>query len=210
MALTTQAEIEKRLQWDITAEPDAVVASLIAAATAHIESEVGRKVESASYNETYDADLNPIMLENWPVTAVASVTENGTALASTSFAFYEDGRLLRVSNGYPVSWRTGKVQSVAVSYTGGFLAGTHVSELAHIGSICTEIVARAFRAGAASAAEPAGVGVGGVTSVTLAGSDSVTYASSDGSTMELGGGLTRFVQILEDERRQLAQYRVPV
>jgi hypothetical protein len=85
------------------------------------------------------------------------------------------------------------------------LAGSF--ELAHIGSIATEIVARAFRSGAASAAQPAGVGLGGIASVSLAGSDSVTYSTVGGETFALGGGLSRFIQLFEDERRQLAQYR---
>jgi hypothetical protein len=207
LALTTQAEIEKRLQWNITAEPDSVVTSLIAAATGHIEGAIGRKVESANYTETYDADMNPILLEHWPVTTLSTVTEDNTTLTSADYAFYDDGRLLRISNGYVRRWSTRKVQSIDVTYTGGYLAGTHVSELAHIGSIATEIVARAFRAGAASAVAPAGVGLGGIASVSLAGSDSVTYSTVGGESFQVGGGLTRFVQILEDEKTQLQQYR---
>lgn len=205
MALTTQAEVEKRLQWDITAEPDAVVTSLIAAATGLIEGEIGREVESDDYTESYDADMNPILLDHWPVTAVATVTEDGTA--TTDYVFYDDGRLFRTSNGYVSRWRTRKLKSISVTYTGGYLVGTHDSELAHIGSIATEVVARAFRSGAASATAPAGVGLGGIASVSLAGSDSVTYSAVGGETFELGGGLSRFIQLLEDERRQLTQYR---
>lgn len=210
MALTTQLEIEKRLQWDITAEPDSVVTSLIAAATAHMEAEVGRKLESATYTaEVYDPEY-PIRLLHWPVTSVSAVSVEGTALASNEFLFYKLGRLHRVVASQDVSWNSWKRQSVAVTYIGGYLAGTHTVELAHLGSICTEIVARAFRAGAASAAGPAGVGLGGITSVHLDGSDSVSYASASGDTLELGGGLTRFIQILDDERRQLAAYRSPL
>jgi len=208
LALTTQAEIEKRLQWDITAEPDSVVTSLIAAATAHMENEVGRKLESATYTaELHDPPDGAVFLKNWPVTSITTVTVDGTAVASSGYTFYSDGRLHRTSNSRDLSWNSSKRKAISVTYAGGYLAGTHTSELAHLGSICTEIVARAFRSGAASAAAPAGIGLGGISSVTLAGSDSVTYATSGGESFELGGGLTRFIQILDDERRQLQTYR---
>lgn len=210
MALTTQAEIEKRLQWDITAEPDSVVTSLIAAATAHMEAEVGRKLESATYTaELHDPPgWGPIRLHNWPLTSVSAVSVEGTALTvGTDITYYPLGRVHRTTNSQDVSWNSSKRKSISVTYIGGYLSGTHTMELAHLGSICTEIVARAFRAGAASAAQPAGVGLGGIASVSLAGSDSVTYSTSGGDSFEIGGGLTRFIQILDDERRQLSRYR---
>ena len=209
MALTTQAEIEKRLQWNITAEPDSVVTSLIAAATAHMEAEVGRKIESATYTaELHDPPGGAVYLRNWPLTSVSAVSVEGTALTvGTDVTYYSHGAIYRTSNSRDVSWNSSKRKSISVTYIGGYLAGTHTSELAHLGSICTEMVARAFRSGAASAAAPAGTGLGGIASVTLAGSDSVTYSTTGGDTLELGGGLTRFIQILDDERRQLQQYR---
>ena len=208
MALCDQEEIEKRLQWDITAEPDSVVTSLIAAATAHMEGEVGRRLESATYTaELHDPPDGAVFLKNWPVTSITTLEVDGAAVASTGYTFYSDGRLHRTSNSRDVGWASSKRKAISVTYAGGYLAGTHTSELAHLGSICTEIVARAFRSGAASAAQPAGVGLGGIASVTLAGSDSVTYSTTGGDTLELGGGLTRFIQILDDERRQLQQYR---
>ena len=210
MALTTQLEIEKRLQWDITAEPDSVVTSLIAAATAHMEAEVGRKLESATYTaELYDPPgWGPIRLLHWPLTSVSAVSVEGTALTvGTDITYYPMGRVHRTTDSRDVYWNSTKRKSISVTYIGGYLAGTHTSELAHLGSICTEIVARAFRSGAASAAMPPGVGLGGITSVTLAGSDSVTYGTAGGESFEVGGGLTRFIQILDDERRQLQKYK---
>lgn len=211
MALTTQAAVERRLQWNIIAEPDTVVTTLIAAATAHMEAEAGRPLESATYtDQVFDppGGSNPIDLPNWPVTAVSAVSVEGTALTvATDVLFYPDGRLYRVSDSREVTWASTKRQSIEVTYTGGYLTGTHDWELDHLGSICAEVVARAFRAGAASAAVPAGVGAGGITQVSLDGSDSVTFGTTSGSSFQLGGGLSRFVHLLDDERRQLWRYR---
>ena len=70
MALCTQLDVEQKLQWDITAEPDTTVTALIADAQAHIEAEVGRPLESAARTETFDADRVALLLKYWPVTTV--------------------------------------------------------------------------------------------------------------------------------------------
>lgn len=198
--LCTQLDVEKRLQWDITAEPEAAITALIADAQALIESEVGRPVESASRTETFDGGPWSVFLKYWPVSAMTTVTEDATALTvTTDFLWYTTGKLIRVASGYQVAWRAYKPQSIAVAYTGGYLAGS--KEFEHLGSICTEVVARAFRKGADNAAIPAGA-AGPIQSVHLEGSDDVTYATSTGSVS--GGSLTQFVYLEEDERRQLA------
>jgi len=210
MTLCTQADIEHRLQWDITAEPDPVVTDLIAAAQGLIEAEAGRTLESAARVEMLDGDYPEIYLTHWPVTSIASVDEDGTTLAvDTDYIFNDDGRLVRVSDGRPKAWATRKLEAIEVTYTGGFLSPNHDSELAHLGSLCTEVVARAFRQGAASAAAPAGVGLGGITQVTLHGSDTVTYATPTGDLATVGGGLTRFLFLFPDEKEQLFKYRNP-
>ena len=200
MALCTQADVEKKLQWDITAEPDAVVSSLIADAQAMMESEVGRTLESANRTETFDGGFPwSIFLTYWPVSAMTTVTEDGTALTpNTDFLWYTRGKLIRISGGYQIKWGTCKPQSIAVAYVGGYLPGT--KEFEHLGSICAEVVARAFRKGADNAAIPSGAGQ--IQSVTLEGSDSVTYATATDSAT--GGGLNQFIYLEEDERRQLA------
>lgn len=209
MALCTQADVEKRLQWDITAEPDPVVTMLIADAQATMEAEVGRALESADYVEVFNGGHPALFLNAWPVTTVTSVTEDGTVLTvDDDYVWYASGKVIRVSSGYQRMWNTWKINAIEVDYTGGYLAGTHTAELEHLGSICAEVVARAFRLGAANAAAPAGVLVGGVQSVSVEGQGSVTYATSGGETMTLdGGGLSQFVYLVEDERRQLAAYK---
>jgi hypothetical protein len=125
-------------------------------------------------------------------------------LASTDFSFYDNGKLIRVSGGLQILWRPVKLDTVVVAYTGGYLAGhdeMHDMALEDLGSLCAEVVARAFRKGAASAAIPAGA-AGAVQSVSLSGSDTVTYSTGSGESFA-GGGLTRFVYLEDDERRHL-------
>lgn len=203
MALCVQADVEKRLQWDITAEPESVVTMLIADATALMESEVGRSLESANRTETFDGGPWSIFLTNWPVSAMTTVTEDGTALTvTTDFLWYTTGKVIRVVNGYQVAWRAYKPKSIVVAYVGGYLAG---SELDHLGSVCAEAVARAFKKGADNAAIAAGAS-GQIESVHLEGSDTVTYATASGATFT-GGGVGQFLYLEEDERRQLASPR---
>jgi len=212
LAFCTQSDVEHRLQWDITAEPETVVTELIAHAQALIESEVGRPLESDDYTgELHDGHVGAIFLEHWPVTAVSDVTEDGTTLAAgDDYIFYEDdGRLVRVSGGHQIAWLTRKLQAISVDYTGGFVSPDHELELDHLKTLCTEVVARAFRQGAASAVAPAGAGLGGINAVSIEGSDSVTFGAVGGETIELGGGLSRFVFLLDDEKRQLVQYQTP-
>ena len=201
--LCTQADVEKKLQWDITADPDPTVTALIAAAQSHIEAEVGRPLESDTREETFDGGYSAIFLSVWPVTEVTTVTEDGTTLTATDYGIKSNGRLIRLSGDYRTFWRGYKPQSIVVEYTGGYLAGTHDSELEHLGSICSEVVARAFRRGADSAAIAA-CAAGAVQSVSLAGSDSVTYAT--GGEAEFPS-LGNFVFLTEEERRQLGRYR---
>jgi hypothetical protein len=207
LALCTQLDVEQKLQWDITAEPDSTVTALIADAQAHIEAEVGRELESDDYLETYDGGRVSIQLKHWPVTAVDTVTEDGTVLTANDDYLIKGGtgRLIRVNaSGYQKHWNTYKPQSITVEYTGGYLTGTHDSMLEHLGSLCAEVVARAFKRGADNAAIPAGA-AGSIQSVALEGSDSVTYQTGDGSTFS-SSGVSGFITLTEDERRQLNRY----
>ena len=205
MALCTQLDVEQKLQWDITAEPDATVTALIADAQALIEATVGRTLESTSRSETFDGGRVALILKFWPVTSVTTVTEDGTVLvADDDYKLVRDRVLIRVSSGYQTYWRTAKAQAITVDYDGGYLAGhdeMHDMALEDLGSLCAEVVARAFRKGAANAAIPAG-SAGAIQSVSIEGSDSVTYATGSGESFA-GGGLTAFVYLEEHERAHL-------
>lgn len=199
MALCTQLDVEMRLQWDITVEPEAVVTMLIADATSLIESELRRPAESGNRVETFDGGYWTLFLTNWPVTTMTTVVEDGVTLTvNTDFKWSSTGKLIRVSGGYQTAWKTTKPDSIVVTYVGGYLAGP---ELNHLGAICAEMVARAFRKGADNATIAVGAS-GAIASVTLAGSDSVTYTDSTGSSTS-GSGPGQFLYLTEDEIRQL-------
>jgi hypothetical protein len=184
---------------------------LIADAQAMIEAHVGRPLESATHSELFDGYVVAVFLRNWPVTAISAITEDGTVLAATDYLFYPNGKVIRTSTtGTQILWRAYKPQSIQVDYTGGYLAGEddlHDIALEHLGSICAEVVARAFMLGAKNAAVPVTAGAGGVQSVTLDGRGTITYATGGGESVTLEGGLGQFVFLNEDERRQLGRYR---
>ena len=53
---------------------------------------VGRDMNSASFTEVRDGGSSIIILDNWPITTMTSVTADGTA--TTDYTLYEeDGRL---------------------------------------------------------------------------------------------------------------------
>jgi hypothetical protein len=209
MALCTQLDVEQKLQWDVTAEPDTTVTALIADAQALIESHVGRPLEGGSRTDIFDGGRVALFLRTWPVTEITSVTEDGVALAVTDYLWYPNGKVIRTSTtGSQILWKAYKPQSITIVYEGGYLAAEndlHDIALEHLGSLCAEVVARAFRKGAASAAIPAG-SAGAVQSVSLSGSDTVTYATGSGESFA-GGGLTAFVYLEDHEIVQLGRYR---
>jgi len=209
LALCTQLDVEQKLQWDVTAEPDTTITALIADAQALIESHVGRPLEDGPRSEIFDGNRVALFLKFWPVTAITTVTEDATVLTSADYKFYANGKLIRTSTtGYQIVWKAYKPQSIEIEYDGGYLAGhddMHDIALEHLGSLCAEVVARAFRKGAASAAIPAG-SAGAVQSVSLSGSDTVTYATGSGESFA-GGGLTAFVYLEDHEIVQLGRYR---
>lgn len=206
MALATQADVEARLQITFTNNPEPVVTALLADAQAHIEGYVGRSLESASHTETHDPTW-PVRLHQWPVTTVTSVTVDGTALVvADDIVTYPRGRIYRTANGRPRSWGTSKLRSVDVVYTAGYLAGTHDRELAHLGSIVADMVARAFRLAVDWGATPEGAGA--VQSVALEGSDTVTYATGGGDIGSIPAEAPgRFLALLDSERRELDSYK---
>ena len=207
MALCTQSDVEQRLQWDITAEPEPVVTNLITAAQSIIESVLGRHVEHATgRTETFDGGPVALFLKHWPVTDVTAVTEDGTSLVEgTDFQWKDNGRIIRITSaGHQRYWNTTKPQSIVVTYDGGYQTGVHDSELNTLSSVCTEMVARAFRRGAANAALPAGA-AGGIQSVTLNDAGTVTYATGSGAAT-VKGGVEQFLLLTDDELFLLGQF----
>lgn len=207
--LATQTDIEHRLQVEFDVDPDPTIADLIAAAQAHMEAYVGRALESAEYTEQYEGNQVAILLDHWPVTDVTAVSVDGSPLTvATEVVWYSWGRLYRIGTdglalGYPRTWDSVKPQPVEVTYVAGYLAGTHDGELKHLSSVCTEIVARAFRQAVDWVAKPAG----GVQAIALEGSDSITYATGDGGGGHVPAELVgSFLGITPADERELAGY----
>lgn len=198
MVLCTQTDVEQRLQIDFTSDSDPVAASLIAAATGHMNRFAGFTLESTVYTTI---DFDPprgasLLLPERPLTAVATVTEDGTALTvADDYVFYDWGNILRVANGHPRHWTTIKAQSISVTYTAGWV--TVPDDLI---DVCARAAARAFQQGAAYAVTPAEAGA--VTSISLEGSDSVSFSDQ-------ANDVTAAVSLTEDEIRIVRGYGTP-
>jgi hypothetical protein len=171
MPLCTQDDVEKLLQIDFGADPDASVAQYIAQADALITAYCGQSLESSETTETLEAeqDQSYLILSRFPVTAVASVVEGDVTLTTPDdFHWYTDGRIRRLYGTYDGSWST-YPDSVVVTYTAGY--STIPADLVLASAT---LAAALFRQGAAFAAH----GVNPVKSVALDGSDTIVYDTS--------------------------------
>lgn len=180
MALCTQGDVEKFLQIDVSAEPDAAVTMLIENAEALIKTYLDRDtLESAAVTETLDPPVMAHVLEftEWPVTAVASLSEEGTALTENDdyMVLAKYGTAYRITaSGVLKNWKYRKPQSIVTTYTAGYAASSR--QLDALRDVCTRIVARCFQGAEAYANAPAGASA--IRSVGLAGSDNVSYKGS--------------------------------
>lgn len=190
MALATTTDVAVRLGGvTFTTAEATLVTALIAAAQAHIEREAQRPIEAAARTEVFDPPSNPdIWLTHTPVNTLTSVLVDG--VTTTSYSVDHDlGRLTRTVNGIPRPWAVMKVQSIAVAYNGGY--STPPADLV---DICARAAARAYQAGQAAEAAPAG----GVKQINLSGSDSVTFVDE---VNDVTSALT-----LTEEEKQVARY----
>ncbi len=149
MALCTQADIEKLIQVDITAEPEPQVTFLIENAQAMIESHCHRIFEAAvGIVETLDArGASMLYLKQTPVTGITSVVEDTVALVAADYAFYPNGRVVRIRNQHDINW-THRRQAIVITYDGGFATVPF-----DIRMVCASVAAEAFKTGAAYAAQ---------------------------------------------------------
>lgn len=126
MSWTTPAAVRGYLGSGSAAD-DTRIQSLIDACSAFIETFTNRKYLQASYTETLDGNgKDTLLLENYPVTAVASVSIRGQVIspvpnpndfATTGFMFDEGGVILQGG----VLFYKGR-RNVTISYTAGFAA----------------------------------------------------------------------------------------
>lgn len=196
VTLATQADLEKFLQIDVTAEPDSAITAYLEAATAIIETYCNRTFTSGTVTaEVHDGGDRFVLLKRPPVTSVTTVVENGTTLASTGYLSYQSGLLLRMAGGRPTAWYP-KLATVEVTYVGGYTTIPF-----DVRDVCVRIAGRAFQAGAAFAAAP--VSAGAVKSVTLAGSDAVVYADAVTGSVAVAA-----VQLTEEDKTTLNPYRL--
>lgn len=195
--LATQLDLEKYGHVNITAEPDASITARLESATAIIESYCNRIFASETVTgEIHDGGSKSVFLRRPPITSITTVVENAVTLAATDYAIYaQEGRLLRLSGGWPHSWYW-KPRNVVVTYVGGYVTIPFDIRL-----VCVRIAERAFKAGAAWSEAPAGAGA--IKSITLADSDSVTYA--DAVTQ---GVATVASPLTDEDRAALDPYRI--
>jgi hypothetical protein len=96
---------------------DALLSRLITAVSSFIGSWLNRALATAAYTETRDGTgTKRLVLTNYPVTAVASVTMDGTAIPSYSYVFDQYG--IELAAGV----FTRGAGNVVVQYTGGYAA----------------------------------------------------------------------------------------
>lgn len=93
----------------------------IAQASAAISAWCGRVFARETVSEVWrlDSCVESLSLTRFPVATIASVTEDGTALASTDYEMdAASGLLFRLSSDERTTWRARKI---TVQYTGGYL-----------------------------------------------------------------------------------------
>lgn len=196
--LCTQTDVEQRFQIDFANDTEPVIVTLIAAAQGHIEREYGGPIEAGTYtDEIHTATYrSAIFLHHHPVTAITSITEDGTALVATDYVWDADGTVHRLdSAGRLIFWRTYKFGGVLVTYDAGY-AEADIPE--DIRDVCALMVGTAFQRGAAFASD-SGV-LEGVESEQI-GTHILRYMTSLGDP-------TQLVVMTDEQRDVIREYRL--
>lgn len=140
--LTSLAKVKRWLPGSSAAATadDTLLADLISQVSAAVQNEINRTIASASYTEAHDGQGGTaLILNQWPVTAVASVTVDGVALpagSSVASGYYFDGDGVYLT-GYCFS--KGHA-NVVIVYTAGY-----ASTPADIERTVISAVARTYR-----------------------------------------------------------------
>ena len=120
---------------------DPLLTTLITASSAWIKNFINRDIVQTSYTETYDGTgASRLMLANYPVTAVASLTVDGLAVAaSTGYGItgyiFDSNSIAYIGGSFDEDY--GNVQ---VSYTAGYVTVPY-----DLAQACMELVAEAYR-----------------------------------------------------------------
>lgn len=188
------ADLEAFLQVAI-GTPNASATAAIAAASAAIQNYTRQRIEQVAADVltlTVEAYRSVILLPEHPVTAVASVVEDGTALTvGTHYRWTSAGLLVRQARAWNSGW-----QEVVVTYTHGY--STIPDDLK---AMCVQIAARQYRAGLTAAATG---GIAGIQSETLP-DYAVTFAGGNP-----GASMSAPPLLLPSEKQILDRYRVSV
>ena len=150
---------------------DALLADLIAQSSEFIRSVLSREVLTAQYIETRDGNgADTILVSNYPITVIDSVTVDGRAVTGALFDAYS----VTLPSGYFTKGR----KNVTIQYHAGLAAIP-----ADVAQVCIELVAKKYR-------ERDRIGT---LSRTLAG-EIVTYEKSDLSG-EVQSRLRNYVKV---------------
>jgi hypothetical protein len=130
-------------------DQDALLLRYINAACLDMARYCGRdetfQFETGTATETWYLDASqdaPLWPSHWPVTAITSVTEDGTALTSSYYELDGKRRLWRMDgSGYRSCWSACKI---VVVYTGGYTLSAGCP--ADLAQVCIELVTRAWSA----------------------------------------------------------------
>ncbi len=122
-ALTTLDRVKLELDVD-TNDSDMILTAKINEASSDIESHITRTLCRAGLTETFWGEpfcAEYLILNRWPVAAVASITVDGVAVDAAEYRMDDEtGLLYRLdASGYPCVWSWCK--EVVVVYTGGYL-----------------------------------------------------------------------------------------
>lgn len=194
-AFCTVDDLEAYLQI-VIADGNASAVAAIAAASAAIQNYCRQTISQVPADVltlTVPEYRRTILLPEQPVTAVASVVEDGTTLTvGTEYQWTRSGLLTRVGRNWATGW-----QDVVVTYTHGY--GTIPDDLK---SVCIQAAARAYRAGLGSAAVE---GIPGIQSEQADGDYSVTFSAAQN-----GNGASAPPILLQSEKDLLGRYRMTV
>lgn len=153
------------------------------------------QVNNDALTLTVPANRRTILLPELPVTAVASVVEDGTALTvGDHYTWTAEGILARVGRDWDSRW-----QKVVVTHTHGY--ATIPDDIKHV---CVRAAARRYQAGL-RAAETAGVA--GIQSSAIP-DDTTVYTPETGPNNSMLLGASAAIILLPSEQRILDRYRV--
>jgi hypothetical protein len=195
-AFCTVEDLAAYLQIAIADTNVSAVAAIVAASAA-IQDHCGQRLDYVATDVYTFPPVEPgrrtILLPEQPVTAVASVVEDGTTLTvGTHYRWTRAGLLTRVGRDWATGW-----QDVVVTYSHGYVVIP-----AAIRSVCIQAAARAYRAGLASAATG---GVPGIQSEQAEGDYAVTFAAQAAAHGAYAPPL-----LAPSEKELLSRYRMPV